>query len=839
MNLVTTDDNVSTASPPIPKVADTLKTVFFTRGRTTETLRLLMAGLPDALTRLASTHTYSPQGNDHDLFIWSGAIKESKKAPPPGKVKKIPVGEYVCWNPYRGDAVQRAYQKAGESVLETRFGLSANDIAAYVVCFAEIDDADIATQAQRIDDLEAEAGFQFTVVALSGDTRPESVTAAGVNPTMVDPGKSIHGFLAFHAMTLAKMERIQKLLALTLGGDTSLTNPDRLMRLPGAIGSMFVHRKTPRGPKRIQTVLRTAPTLYEADTVIADLERVATARGLALPAPMAASKSRPSKGGFTGSGTNWVEQDFTAVMVEGTELTLLDWAYQNLAPGCEVSIGFPFEARAKGDGILQGSSCILHHSPGGKVWLHSFKTGQSYHHLRESLPNGVTPVGDTPDEVGEVTTPAPTGAPRTARQEEDYQEAQAAHAAGAKREKDIETLLASSPAFQDKLDKVTLAAEDLNPSLREANIGVMTYAKKVLRPKFRAHWASKGITKEKSKPCGCRTGSYDVQAKELVLHRRTCGALHCLDCGPLALSRKMAAVLRAPLTNTKGEVTGCNLGGRPHTYLHTVPNDELPALILKMQRRTTPNYAPKVSKTRIAAMLGVSPSSLRNYLTGARAWPSGMQDAYEAIINPTAGVDPDYGDHCYVTFRPEGADHTMVLTTHNLLNVKHRVDLIEQPNLESRVWDLFTATYYITPSSITMEDLVTGEMVTTEVTPAVTGEITSSHNLTLAPEVIAKIASGACFVQVVKVAKDVEESKKVLAEVLPKDVTRVDPEGSTISAPVTDIHTLDTLQAKLSKEPQPAAYTPEERALVAHHTSARLATRVADFEALLDALIAA
>jgi len=831
MNLVTTDYNAPTESLVTPKVADTLETVFFTKGRTNETVHLLMAGLPGYVDRI--THRYSSLVDGScDLFVWAGAIPAGKKA------KKIPVGEYVCWNPYRGDAVQRAYRKTNGYALKSRYGLTANDVAAYVVCFVEIDDVDLATQCQRLDDFEAETGLKFTVVALSGDTRPESILAAGVDPTMVQPGKSIHGFLAVRATTLAKWQRVQELLALVLGGDASLSNPDRLMRLPGAIGHEAAHRGTVRGMKRIQTVLRTTPTLYEAGTLIAALEGVATARGLTLPAPLAANKSRPSRGGFTGSNANWIEQDFTAVMVEGTELTLLDWAYQNLAPGCEVSIGFPFEARAKGDGILQGSSCILHHSPGGKVWLHSFKTGKSYHHAEDSLPAGVTPVGTTPDEVGEVTTPAPTGAPRTARQEEDYQEAQAAHAAGAKREKDIENLLASSPAFQAKLDKVTLAAEDLNPSLREANLGVMTFAKKVLLPKFRAHWASKGITKVKGKSCGCRTGSYDVRAKELVLHQRTCGALHCANCGPLALSRKMAAVLRGPVTNTKGEITGCNLGGRPHTYLHTVPNDELDALVLKMRRATTPTPL-KITKKEVAQRLGVSPQCLHNYLTGARAWPSGMQDAYEAIINPTAGVDPDYGDHCYVTFRPEGADHTMVLTTHNLLNVKHRVDLIEQPNLESRVWDLFTATYYITPSSITMEDLVTGEMVTTEVTPAVTGEITSSHNLTLAPEVIAKIASGACFVQVVKVAKDVEESKKVLAEVLPKDVTRVDPEGSTISAPVTDIHTLDTLQAKLSKEPQPAAYTPEERALVAHHTSARLATRVADFEALLDALIAA
>lgn len=833
MNLYKNDYNVPTATPSSPKVTDTLGTVFFQPGRTTESLRLLMAGLPDAATRLTST--YSAIGTEsYDLFIWAGAIPAGKKA------KKIPVGEYVCWNPYLGAAVQRAHQKTSGSVLKNRFGLSANDIAAYVVCSAEIDDQDITTQAQRLDALESETGIAFTVVALSGDTRPESIAAAGVDSGRVQPGKSIHVFLAVNATTLAKWKRIQELLCLTLGGDTSLSNPDRLMRLPGAIGHEADHRGTGRGQKRIQTVLRTAPTLYEADALIATLEAVVTARGLTLPAPLAASKARTSKAGVNHSNTNWVEQDFTAVMVEGTELNLLDWTYQNLAPGTELSIGFPFTTRAKGDGILDGSSCILHHSHGGKVWLHSFKTGQSYHHEDVSLPSGVTPVGSTPDEMGEVTTPAPSATPRTAHQEETYREAQAAHAAGAKREKDIAALKAANPAFQAKLDKVARAAEELNPNIRDANIGVMTYAKSTLLPKFRAHWASKGITRANSKPCGCRTAAQNVVAHELVMYRRTCGALPCPNCGPLAMSRKMAAILKAPLTNNKGEIIGCSLGGRPHTYLHTVPNEELPALIHMMQRAATVDTSatPGGSKTEIAARLGVTTRSLHNYVTGARKWPVGMQEIYESITNPTVETDASYGDHTYVTFRPSGEATTTVLTTHNLLDVKHPVELVEQPNLEAKVWDLFTSTYDIT-TSITMMDLTTGEEETTPVDPTVLGEVTSAHNLTLAPEAIAKIASGACFVQVIPVAKDIEEAREVLDLILPPGSVRVDPDGQTLTASVTDITTLEAIQAQLSKEPQPAPYTPEERALVDHHHANLLAQRVVDFDAMFDAMLAA
>lgn len=827
MTLSTSDYNVPTVSPSTPKVTDTLGTVFFSKGRTTETVQLLLAGLPEGRTRL--THRYSALTTEgeggFDLYLWAGAIPEKKGA------KKATVGEYVCWNPYRGASVQRAYQKTNGYVTKTRYGLSANDIAAYVVCSGEIDDQGTATQAQRIDALESEGGFRFTVVALSGDTRPESIRASGVNPSQVVPGKSIHCFVAIQPTTLDKWKRVQELICLTLGGDSSLSNPDRLMRLPGAIGQQFIHRGTGKGLQRLQTVLRTTPTLYEADALIAMLEAVVTARGLTLPAttsPTGGSTVRASRGAQPGRGATLIPRDFTEIPVEGTGLNLLEWAYQNLTPGSEVSIGYPFQARAKGDGVLEGSSCALRMSPNGSVWLHSFKTGENFRHSDSALPSGVTPVSSDPDEVVWSDDTAPTVA-RTAVQEEDYQEVQAAHRAGEKRARDISTLMAASPEFQAKVDKVAEAAKNLNPDIRDANIGVMSFAKSTLLPKFQALWASKGITRENSKPCGCRTGSFNALTYELVMHRRTCGALTCPNCGPLAASRKMAAILKEPMVSPKGDVTGSSLGSRPHTYVYTVPNDDLPAMIHMMQRAaSTPE--PRPTKTQIAEALGVTTKSLRLYVTGARKWPEGMVDTYEALTRPTG--NSDYGDHGYVTFR-DGSTTTKVLTSHNLLNVKHPVELVEQPNLESKVWELFTTTITIT-TTVTMEDLLTGEIETTPVEPTVTGGITSSHNLRLAPEAIAKIASGACFVQVVDVAKGMDETREVFAAI-PEVATRMDSEGETLTASVTDIATLDTLRDRLSKDSTP--YTPLERTLERLHKDNREAQSSVDFDALLDSTL--
>lgn len=354
------DDKPNTA-------AECLRTVFWTPNRTEEAAQALYCGVEN--NAQVMTTRYSELSEETGLYLWHGGIPDSKKA-----------GTYLVPNPYMGS---RLYKPDGTIRLEAvrdRIGLRSRDIGLHTVSFGEIDDIPLADQAERLDSFEISSGLRFSVLALSGDTRPKSIAASGLSPEEVEAGKSIHYFLSLEPCSLEMWTEIQLHLIAYLKSDRSIKNPDRLMRLPGAQGYLHGEKS---GVCRLQTVLRVLPQSYKASEVLKTLQSLCSAKGVSVDNDSSLKSAR--KAGASSSGKSRTYLDFTQFTPEGTGgANFYEWTLQNLRPGYEVAIGFPFEDRAAGDSIRDGQSCQLHRDENGHIYLHSFKTGVTYHHRPET-----------------------------------------------------------------------------------------------------------------------------------------------------------------------------------------------------------------------------------------------------------------------------------------------------------------------------------------------------------------------------------------------------------------------------------------------------------------------
>lgn len=217
-------------------------------------------------------------------YLWTGHItghRDKQK----DEYREGPAGQYWIGQPLAADFVLKTIAEHGEDAVVGRHkGLGTAGVAALISCPCEADDGDIDAQAARLDDLDRRTAMPFAVVALSGDIREASIKAAGVDPALVERGKSIHATHVIENLDpndskqLAVWEKIQKHLIVILRGDTRIMDPPRLMRLPGVLGRRIDGR---HGPVRIQTCLRATPVAHNPHALLAALEKVAAEDGIA------------------------------------------------------------------------------------------------------------------------------------------------------------------------------------------------------------------------------------------------------------------------------------------------------------------------------------------------------------------------------------------------------------------------------------------------------------------------------------------------------------------------------------------------------------------------------
>jgi hypothetical protein len=770
-------ENTTEATAPLT-VAEALQSVRFVKGLDREHIAALYANVPDFADRVAN-NDHTRLGGRCDLFLWHGGFPLGAEARAKGKA--APVGEYFSPNLYRGEAILRELAnptkpknwKQGDylnprRVLSTRGGIGAADIGLYCVAFAEIDNGTLEEQAAKIDWLAAETGIRPTLMVLSGDARPGASDAAGIFDEQLVPGKSIHCFWGTDEQTQEQWTRIQLCLMALLGSDESLLNADRLMRYPGVLGYELTKRgrrvmNAGWGMTRVQTVLGTNPTCRAADLLTA-LEALCARQGVIPKVRGAVATSRSKGVGSGATGGHRRTADFSTLAVEGTGQNLLAWARTHIPAGHEAAIGFPFQAREAGDGILQGSSCRLHHEEDGRVWLHSFKTHESYFHQasyrgEEGALPGVEMISSVPhpqprtesaDDLAEqiLGRSVTSEKTRAALQAERAAERAAEHDYEVAAQAQVRARMTDywSPA-EERIAARKVAAESLD-------FTVLAYAKRAMkladewRPLFRTHLASQGVVRP-TEPCGFSQGLGDVVTDRMSVVHRGCGKLVCYLCGPGLLAGKAAAVCLAPVVDEDGKLIGLPMEERAVVYRYECAQTDL----VKWRKRF--HRAANVTD-------GSLPPDRDPSVTFGSEAPT-----YQAFTARGRAVIL-----CTLEFAPsrKGGGGAPVAT------------LVGAEQVRATVLALFQATYRVVS---TIEDL---DGTVMDAKPVMTGKITSSRGVCLNPDKVFAAAAGNGWFVECPYAQHAPQAAKTWKK-MAIDIQSADLDGdspSLVTTPVSD-----------------------------------------------------
>ena len=379
----------------------------------------LYAGLPDG--KLRYQHVSGPPtkgeltGIDH--VVWRGHFPDKevtgKHGQSEGKVQLA--GIHFVPNPFRGSVIRDIASRSGTGFLRYGSGLKAEYIGCLPVNYAEIDDCPRNEQAQRLLAFEVETGLQWTVLSLSGDVRPESITKAtaelqgrwgahSASRVRYEEGKSIHGFMTVRGWWSAGWVRAQKLINALLGADKSLDGPRHPLRFPGVLGTQREERHT----VRVQTCVSVTCTVYEATDVLVRLEVAAKARGIDIDVALPGSGTAGiwTRNGKGKSKHPFTYADFKKIPFVGTNL--YEWIKASIPEGATRPIGSPSTTDGT-DFHPNGHSSMAHHDLGCRVWVHVWKdTERNYFHqdASEGFPEGVVDMASVSTTDAPV---APTG----------------------------------------------------------------------------------------------------------------------------------------------------------------------------------------------------------------------------------------------------------------------------------------------------------------------------------------------------------------------------------------------------------------------------------------------
>lgn len=414
--------------------------------------------------------------NTSGFYLWHGWIPDTKTKP--GRI-----GRFWIPNLFAGGYAKSAADKYGvDRLTKSCLGLHTDGISRLCAHFFEFDRQTIEYQLERIAWLEAETGLRPGLLVHSGDTRPESIKAAGVDPADVDPGQSIHAYILLdraldaNKANMARWIKIQRLLVQIFGSDKSIAKPHQLMRRPSSVGRKW---GLSAGPCRIQTTLRAEAVYYDEADILAHLE--ALAGRLGLNAQQNTPKASGTVSRKTGRPQIQIAADTLIETDSGESFRFGDWK-----PVEKVIVKCP---------------------------RHEDKTPSAFGRL---APSGKPYVS--------CSTCAVTYWPESA--ETPTAEIELAKVLGALGS------LPPMPSEQD--DRKGIPDEQQIARAMKA----WAYARV---PLFRNHLDEIGFPKS-AKPCRFTQGAESTQSQQISLLQRGCNKLSCSHCAPRLLSVKAAAI---------------------------------------------------------------------------------------------------------------------------------------------------------------------------------------------------------------------------------------------------------------------------------------------------------
>lgn len=593
---MTTDVYTHTNANSPLDIASTLSTVYYRPGRIEEAARAVYCGVPDVAPQITADRKRLA---DFPLHTWSGDI--------PGVL-----GRFWVVRPYWSAACLQ-----GHVDIDSRRGLTQEDVGLYPVVYGERDDVPVAAQAGRLDEVTGVTGLRPSLVVVSGDARPESIAVADVRPEVVRPGKSLHAYWALHGGTTREMAaRIGVAIAVTLRGDPSVVDAARVMRLPGVVARLD-------GDVRIQTVLLAEQVAYDAADFLDRLTNLAAREGVAdvdaaYRALVFAAQARKAAGNdkLPLSEADREELRFMAVTVIDARAVTREqreryavvmgrctgstsrtaMTSRNGLPTDRVELPATTMVTLKGGRVVaitdpdlpeRGVPCydpILEdpsrsRSPSARIWpggrifssagggrtVYVVAGAQENRDADELLPGVDMIRSSTPAPLPTVDTiigPAdPAAVPDPAWEPSTEQERIG-------RGHTRMTMTAYWGTLADREEDRRAKAAKLDPALVAASKRTMELARE-WTPLFRARFAEAGIHPP-TEPCGFVQGVGDVLTHTMGALGRGCAKRLCGRCGPRLAAIQAAAAATMPVVDGNGRVVGAPMEER-NLYLYEMP----------------------------------------------------------------------------------------------------------------------------------------------------------------------------------------------------------------------------------------------------------------------------
>lgn len=442
---------------------------------------------PDTVASIVYARLGIPSTNDVEkispdkAFVWYGQIPQTKN--------KWPVGRYWIPNALHGQDAEISYRSHGDRFRVHPTGKAVPNIGRLVSHFFEIDDLDIEAQLERIEWLEAQTGIRPAILIHSGDTRPESIRAAGVS-NEAQSGKSIHAHILLDqalpatADNRARWRQIQSLLVAIFKSDKSIIEESQIMRAPSTIGYRVNRDLTldRTGPVRIQTTLRAEPVYYSEADILARLTALAATLGLDSHVEVTPEGvARPVKPRKNGRPQIEIPGDTVIEIKTGQTFNFAEYKGSKIVCRCPKP-----ENHKHGDA---GMSAFIALSPTGRPYIPCSPCGCTYW-------------------------------PRSVCENDNVQD-------------HIQALLRDLPSIPEETRGKLPKTEQLARELKSRA--------KAWIPIFRAHLEEQGFTMPE-KRCGFTQGAENADSGRIAALGRGCNKLSCLHCAPTLLALKAAAI---------------------------------------------------------------------------------------------------------------------------------------------------------------------------------------------------------------------------------------------------------------------------------------------------------
>lgn len=365
-------------------------------------------------------------GGSAPYTVWAGGIYD-----PVGKTPKI--GVYFCPGLIGADLL-RAVIDPLDYPATRRWGknLGRGAITTHRVIFGESDHGTVEEQIARIYEIEQATGLQFSVLVYSGSTDPSHIRLAGVDPSWVQPGKSLHTYISLQDDQMvgtsktdeARWLEAMRLLCVAMGGDPAIVDVARRMRVPGVVAG------APGMPRahgvRLQALARApAHARYYIEEVITGLKTYLQSQGIYDPTeayhslqiaeiigktdPEVAARIRVTRHitpeqqaivtAITGRGAALrrdVINPATMIRTASGESVRLDRLAADLEPGgATISVYCPMHAN------IQSPAATVGRDPDGVPSIHCFSACGCHYRAEEPLVFGFGATGATPRETGD------------------------------------------------------------------------------------------------------------------------------------------------------------------------------------------------------------------------------------------------------------------------------------------------------------------------------------------------------------------------------------------------------------------------------------------------------